>query len=75
MLFAIICLISVWFICYSGYIKKYYAYNEFYKQDVVNYINNSISLSVILIVLAQLFLPVNFIWSLFRIGNKQQILK
>ena len=49
------------------FFNKYYAYNEFYKLQIRNYFNISICLSLLLMVLTQLLLPINFVWSLLSV--------
>jgi heme/copper-type cytochrome/quinol oxidase subunit 1 len=48
------------------FFRKYYAYNEFYKLQLVIFFDISISLALFLIIVIQLLLPVNFIWSLLN---------
>lgn len=63
---------SLLFINYSHFFKKYYSYNEFYKLQVMDIFNISICLTLLFIIIAQLLLPVNFIWSLFKTGSIKQ---
>ncbi len=62
---------SLSFTSCAHFFKKYYAFNEFYKLQVINYFNISICVAILLILIAQLLLPVNFVWSLFRKGNNK----
>ncbi len=59
-------LTALFFQTCNNYYHTYYAYNDFYKLEVRNYLNNILSLSILLIAFAQLLLPINFVWSLLK---------
>jgi len=68
-----ITLSSLLFISHGHFFKKYYSYNEFYKLQVVDIFNISISIALLLMIIAQLLLPINFIWSVLSESQIKQI--
>ena len=62
-------LIALFFQTCSNYYHSYYAYNEFYKLEVNNYFNNCLSVSIVVMIFAQLLLPINFVCSLLKKDN------
>jgi hypothetical protein len=54
---------------HNNYYYKYYSFNDFYKLQIRSFLNKALSLLMILKLVAQLLLPVNVVYSLFKRGN------